>query len=70
MHVCAIARAATVDQIAAVVGRASAAGVECHPLSMFAAGVAPRSGLVLGYGGIATADIDEGMRRLRSCFGG
>jgi len=70
MHVCAIARAATVDQMAAVVGRASAAGVECHPLSMFAAGVAPRSGLVLGYGAIATEDIDEGMRRLRSCFGG
>ena len=70
MHLCAIARTATVDQMAAVVGRASAAGVECHPLSMFAAGAAPRSGLVLGYGAIATEDIDEGMRRLRSCFGG
>jgi DNA-binding transcriptional MocR family regulator len=30
----------------------------------------PRSGLVLGYGAIATENIDEGMRRLRSCFGG
>jgi len=69
LHVCAIARAATVDQIAAVVGRASRAGVECHPLSMFAAGGPPRSGLVIGYGAIATEDIDEGLRRLRSHFG-
>jgi GntR family transcriptional regulator / MocR family aminotransferase len=68
LHVCAIARAATVDQIAAVVGRASNAGVECHPLSMFAAGGPPRSGLVIGYGAIATEDIDEGLRRLRSHF--
>jgi GntR family transcriptional regulator / MocR family aminotransferase len=70
MHVCAIARMASVDQIASVVGRASAAGVECHPLSLFAAGGPPRSGLVLGYGAIATENIDEGLRRLRSCFGG
>jgi GntR family transcriptional regulator/MocR family aminotransferase len=69
MHVCAIARAATVDQIQAVVARASAAGVECHPLSLFAAGGPPRPGLVLGYGAIATKDIDEGLLRLRSCFG-
>jgi GntR family transcriptional regulator / MocR family aminotransferase len=70
MHVCAIARKATVDQIKAVVGRASAAGVACHPLSMFAAGGLPRAGLVLGYGAIATEDIDEALRRLRSCFVG
>jgi GntR family transcriptional regulator / MocR family aminotransferase len=69
LHVCAIARTATVSQIAAVVGRASAAGVECHPLSMFAAGGQPRSGLVIGYGAIATDDIDRGLRRLRSQFG-
>jgi GntR family transcriptional regulator/MocR family aminotransferase len=28
----------------------------------------PQAGLVLGYGAIATTDIDEGLRRLRSCF--
>jgi hypothetical protein len=53
--------------IATVVGRASAAGVECHPLSLFAAGGPARSGLVLGYGAIAT---EEGLRRLRSSFNG
>jgi GntR family transcriptional regulator/MocR family aminotransferase len=70
MHVCATARKATVDQIAAVVRRAAARGVACHPLSMFASGRQLRSGLVLGYGGIATEDIDEGLARLRACFAG
>jgi DNA-binding transcriptional MocR family regulator len=28
----------------------------------------PQAGLVLGYGAIAATDIDEGLRRLRSCF--
>jgi DNA-binding transcriptional MocR family regulator len=41
-----------------------------HVRRMFAAGGPPRSGLVLGYGAIATDDIDEGLRRLRSFFGG
>ena len=68
MHVCAIARKATVDEIARIVARARDAGVACLPLSMFAFGGPPRAGLVLGYGGIATEDIDEGLRRLRSCF--
>ena len=44
--------------------------VECHPLSMFAAVGPPRSCLVLGYGAIATEDIDKGLRRLRSSFDG
>lgn len=70
MHVCAIARKAPVDQMAAVVARASAAGAECHPLSLFAAGGRRQSGLVLGYGAIATEDIDEALRRLRSAFDG
>jgi GntR family transcriptional regulator/MocR family aminotransferase len=69
MHVSAIARSASVDQIAGVVRRASAAGVETHPLSLFTAGP-PRAGLVIGYGGIATERIDEGLQRLRSCFAG
>jgi GntR family transcriptional regulator/MocR family aminotransferase len=68
MHVCAIARAATVDRIAAIVDRASTAGIACHPLSMFAADGPRRAGLVLGYGAIATEDIDEGLGRLRACF--
>jgi len=69
MHVCAIARRATVNQVARVVARAAEAGVACHPLSMFALEAAPRAGLVIGYGAIATEDIDEGLDRLRACFG-
>jgi len=68
LHVCAVARTATVDGIAALVARASAAGVEFHPLAMFAAGARRRAGVVLGYGAIPTDAIDEGLLRLRTCF--
>jgi len=68
LHIAALARSAGVDEITEVVRRASAAGVECQPLSMFAAGEAPRAGLVLGYGAIAEARIEEGLARLRRCF--
>jgi DNA-binding transcriptional MocR family regulator len=37
---------------------------------MFAVEGLPRSGLVLGYGAIATDQIEEGLRRLRRCFAG
>jgi len=38
------------------------------PLARFAAGERRRAGLVLGYGAIATARIEEGLSRLRRCF--
>ena len=68
LHVCAMAPAASIDRIVDVVRRASAAGVACQPLSLFAAGGPPRPGLVLGYGAIESDDIEEGLGRLRSCF--
>jgi GntR family transcriptional regulator/MocR family aminotransferase len=59
----------TVNEIAAIVARASAVGVELHPLALFAATAGrQRAGLVLGYGAIVTDAIDEGLRRLRACF--
>jgi hypothetical protein len=37
--------------------------------SDFYCGTPVRSGLVIGYGAIPTARIDEGMRRLAASFG-
>ena len=51
-----------------VVRRASAAGVEVHALSRFAANPLARPGLVFGYGAIQTGDIEEGLRRLGRAF--
>ena len=68
LHVAAIARSATVDDIAAIVRRAERQGVVVRPLARFAVGAKPRAGVVFGYGAIPTAKIAEGLRRLRRCF--
>jgi GntR family transcriptional regulator/MocR family aminotransferase len=68
LHLSALAPAATVEGIGAAVRRASAAGVECQPLSMFAAGTQPLAGLTLGYGAIELDAIEEGLARLRRSF--
>lgn len=70
LHVAALARTASVDRIETVARRAATAGVGIQTLSSFAAGRELRAGLVLGYGGIGTDAIEEGLRRLRACFGG
>jgi GntR family transcriptional regulator / MocR family aminotransferase len=67
LHVAATARASA-DQVAAIASRAADAGVAVQELSKFAAGAAWRSGLLLGFGAIATGHIEEGLRRLRACF--
>jgi len=68
LHVAALARTASVDQIAAVARRASDAGVAVQELSRFAVDAPRRPGLVLGYGAIPTAQIAEALRRLRACL--
>jgi GntR family transcriptional regulator/MocR family aminotransferase len=68
LHVCALAPALALDDVADVVSRASAAGVEILPLSLYSAGPTPHCGLVVGYGAIPTDRIAEGLRRLRTCF--
>jgi GntR family transcriptional regulator / MocR family aminotransferase len=70
LHVAATAPASTPEELQAVLGRASAAGVELLPLSMFDVGPPSQPGIVLGYGAIPTADIEEGLGRLRRCFDG
>ena len=69
LHIAAFARRASVDEIDAIVHRASDAGVEAHTLSRFAVQAPAKPGLVLGYGAISAANIEEGLRRLRLCFG-
>jgi GntR family transcriptional regulator/MocR family aminotransferase len=68
LHVTALARTESTEKIRAVVQRASEAGVEVQPLSMFLATARGRAGIVLGYGAISTAKIKEGLRRLLGCF--
>jgi GntR family transcriptional regulator/MocR family aminotransferase len=70
LHVAATAPASTPEELQAVLHRASAAGVELLPLSTFDVGPPSQPGIVLGYGAIPTADIEEGLGRLRRCFDG
>lgn len=58
------------DRIATVARQAADRGVAIQILSSFAmrAGAGPRAGIMLGYGAIPTARIEEGLRLLRACF--
>jgi GntR family transcriptional regulator/MocR family aminotransferase len=68
LHVSALARTASVEQVEATARRAADVGVEVQRLASFALEAPARPGLVLGYGAIAAARIEEGLRRLRDCF--
>ena len=70
LHVAATAPTSTPEELQAVLGRASTAGVELQPLSMYDLGPSGQPGIVLGYGAIPTTDIEEGLSRLRRCFDG
>jgi GntR family transcriptional regulator / MocR family aminotransferase len=70
LHVTAVARVASADEIASVVRRAFDAGVAAQELSRFGVSASARPGLVIGYGAIPTERIAEGLRRLRGCFDG
>ena len=66
VHLSALALRHTADEIGSIVKRAWEAGVAVQELSTFAVGAERRAGLLIGYGAIATKDIDEGLRRLRA----
>jgi GntR family transcriptional regulator/MocR family aminotransferase len=70
LHVAAIARNASVERIEEIVQSASAAGLECTPLSMYAASERRLAGFVLGYGAIACEQIEAGVALLRQAFDG
>ena len=69
LHVTALARFSSVEEITEVVQRASALGIQIQRLAKFAVEDAPRAGLLFGYGAIPTARIPEALSLLRSCFG-
>jgi GntR family transcriptional regulator/MocR family aminotransferase len=69
LHISALARAASVDELREVARGAAEHGVMVQELSRFAVDALPRAGLALGYGAIPTGRIREGLRVLRQSFG-
>jgi GntR family transcriptional regulator/MocR family aminotransferase len=67
MHLTAMLRSRSVRKEEEIARRALAEDVGFDRLSTYCAD-RPQAGIVLGYGGIATSKIDEGLRRLRGCF--
>jgi GntR family transcriptional regulator/MocR family aminotransferase len=68
LHLTALARRMSVDQVAEIARRAANRSVAVQILSSFAVSSPPSAGLMLGYGAIPTVDIEEGLRLLRTCF--
>jgi GntR family transcriptional regulator/MocR family aminotransferase len=68
LHLAALARTASAERITAVLRRAIDLGVAFQRLSLLAVGDSGPAGVVLGYGAIATGQIQEGLHRLRKCF--
>ena len=68
LHMTVLARNASVEEIKLIVERASEAGVEVQELAPLTVAPPVRAGILLGYGAIATANIREGLSRLRGCF--
>jgi GntR family transcriptional regulator/MocR family aminotransferase len=68
LHLTAVSRSVSVKKIAAVARRASESGVKVQLLSTCSTDPLTRAGLMLGYGAIPTSRVEEGLRRLRSCF--
>jgi GntR family transcriptional regulator/MocR family aminotransferase len=68
LHVTAVSRSASVDQISAVTLRAAELGVQVQRLARFAFDSPPRAGLLFGYGAIPTSRIHKGLALLKSCF--
>ena len=69
LHITALSRTASAEEIKIIVEKASEAGVEVQELAPLTVAQSGRSGILLGYGAIPATNIREGLRRLRSCFG-
>lgn len=68
LHLTALARTLSADQTVDIARRAADRGVAVQDLSRSAVSTSPRAGIMLGYGAIPTARIEEGLRLLRACF--
>jgi DNA-binding transcriptional MocR family regulator len=67
LHVTARAPGASIEQMTDILNQARAARIAFHRLSAFAYQHPPEAGIVLGYGAVAVANIELGLRRLREC---
>ncbi|HEX4212308.1 MAG TPA: PLP-dependent aminotransferase family protein [Candidatus Dormibacteraeota bacterium] len=65
LHVCALVRPGTGIEAADVVERVRSLGVAIEELAHYCAEKPPIQGLIIGYGGIPTERVGEGLRRLR-----
>ena len=68
LHMAAVARCASSEEIDRVLDQAAERDVAVQSLAKFAVDAMRRPGLMIGYGAIATGDIQEGMKCLRECF--
>jgi GntR family transcriptional regulator/MocR family aminotransferase len=68
MHLAATLRSRSVRLERELAERALEEDVAFDRLSSYYTSDRPRTGVVLGYGAIATSKIDEGLRRLRECL--
>jgi GntR family transcriptional regulator/MocR family aminotransferase len=68
MHLAARIRSGSLALEREVAERARSNGVGFDRLSAYCASKPPQAGVVVGYGAISEARIDEGLRRLRECF--
>jgi len=68
LHMAALATRASVEAMLSFVAQAATKGVAIQHLAAYSSGTQPRAGITLGYGGIATARIREGLRRMRTCL--
>lgn len=68
IHVAVLARIASVDRLRSIARRAADRSAAIQLLWPRPFGAQGRTGLMLGYGGIPTSRIKEGLRLLRSCF--
>ena len=59
---------ASIEQMTDILNQARAAGIAFHRLSAFAYQRPLEAGIVLGYGAVAVANLELGLRRLRECF--
>jgi GntR family transcriptional regulator/MocR family aminotransferase len=68
LHLTAIARPAYADRIPSIQRAALERGVAIQSLATFTYDVPGRAGIMLGYGAIATDQVEEGLHRLRAAF--
>lgn len=68
LHLAAFLDEAEPETDVAIAERALTRGVAVFPLSYHYIGAVPRMGFLFGYGAIPSHQIEEGLRRLRTCF--